>query len=590
LGFTYGLTLALALICLLASSPALAINECGAPPANGGTINCSASSFSGDGIYYDLGNGDWTINLQSDLTVDAVGTHRHALHVDHTGTGSLTINMLGASLTAGSITQNTRAIFVEAGSNTGSLTVNMSSGIINTEGTNSQGIRVHKAGGGGDINIVVSKDEDLTLIDTLGYEFSLLNNECHGIYATHAGSGDINIGVSSAFIDASGSLSHSIYAKHSGSGNITLDVDDNAYIAALDETSFAVHAEHTGTGSMNIGVSGSTLKSVGDALKISSTTDSTPTLTIGPATTLTAGLNYKSIVLGLGNDTLTVTGGSTAAEITGDMDFGDGVDTMIFNAANANDRHLTSADALIAFTGLENIRKTGTGDVYLNNILSTGSVMTLEQGGLHLDGYLNLGGTGEITIRNGSELIFVADDNNHGRIFASQVKFSASNWQRLFVASGSLAALDGEDVLVNGNARFLDNSGETIEPELYNENGTDTGLIITEDGIVGGDPPDDGGDPPDDGGDPPDDGGDPPDDGGDPPSGQGHRIDHSDGGDPPDDVDDSTGGSGGCSIGGGDNGNGSIAAAGLFLFLFGLIMFLETGRKMRKELKRSTVS
>jgi len=125
------LTLVITLICFLSGSPALAEEECGEYIEHGGgTITCDASTYNGDGgIEYVLGNGDWIINLEDDLNVNTEATEDHALRISQAGAGSLTINMLGASLT----TEGTSAHSINVTTQYGGLVkIKMSGGEIKT--------------------------------------------------------------------------------------------------------------------------------------------------------------------------------------------------------------------------------------------------------------------------------------------------------------------------------------------------------------------------------------------------------------------------------------------------------------------------
>ncbi len=496
-GFTYGLTLALALICLLAGSPALADGECtpNPPPSGGGTINCSGTFTSG--IDYDLDDGDWTINLENDIDIDTTG-YDDGLRVEYDGEDSLTINMLGGSIT--------------------------------TEGTgaDANGIYVEHSGSEGNININVSSAAD---IETKGLD-------ADGIYVECSGSGNIDIEVS-ADIKTAKMLSRGIHVDHSGSGNIDIDLLDGVNIES--KKAHAVYAVHDSTGGVTIAVGGQ-LVSGEDALVISNSSTSPATITLESAT-IQAGTDDKAIVTDSSNDSLKITSGLN--QITGDIDLGTGMDTMTFQVADGGNARFTLMGVI---TGLENISKTGAGAALLSDISSSGSDMDLEEGDLYLNGHLDIG-SGEFTIQDTSRLIFGTDGDDHGRITASHVKFSASDWQKLYVADRSRTAINGRDVLVNGDGSFQDNNGDTVEPKLYNEDEEEVGSI-TENGIVSAAP-----DP-----------------------------------DPDPDPDPSSTGSGGCSIGGGDSGNTSNATVGLLLFLCGLLLFLETGRKTKKKLKRVAVS
>jgi len=547
-GFIYGLVLVIALIYLLAGSPALADNECNPPPSGGGTITCSASTYTADpggdpGIEYDLSNGDWVVNLEDNLEVDTTAGSDHTFSVYYDGTGSLAVNMLDGSLTTEGNDAHGIDVLPFFEENFGPVKIKMSGGEIETSGYKADGIHVLSYSDEDiDIGMVADDEDSIPSITAEG-------TNSNGIYAEHFASGDLNIAVS-AQIDTTGSAGNGIYAGHFASGDIDIDLDganmesNNAHAV--------IYADHDGTGGVNIRVR-SYLVSDENALLISNSSTSPATITLESAT-IRAGAGSKAIVTESGNDFLKVTGGLN--EITGEIDFGEGMDTMIFETADGANVRLTLMGDI---TGLENIGKIGTGAAHLSDISSPGSDMDIEAGDLYMNGHFDIG-SGEFTIQDDSRVIFGNSTLSHGRITASQVKFIASDWQKLFVADGSLSTLEGRDVL-NGDGRFRDNNGGTVEPKLYNnEDGTETGFFVTEDGIVkevaAPSPP---------------------------PEPEPEQKPE-----PESEPELGNTGDGGCSIDG--SGNSSIATTGLLLFMFGLFMFLETGRKTRKKLKGTTVS
>ena len=106
--------------------------------------------------------------------------------------------------------------------------------------------------------------------------------------------------------------------------------------------------------------------------------------------------------------------------ITGDVDFGDGMDMLVFDVNGTGDR-TTRIDG--AITGLEEMYKRGSGTAWVRDVTFSGSTLALEEGGLTLAGHLNLGADGTLTVHDESRLTIEVGDitrdaTDHGRITA----------------------------------------------------------------------------------------------------------------------------------------------------------------------------
>ncbi len=107
-------------------------------------------------------------------------------------------------------------------------------------------------------------------------------------------------------------------------------------------------------------------------------------------------------------------------DITGDVDFGDGRDTLVFDVNGTGDR-TSRIDG--AVTGLEEMYKRGSGTAWVRDITFSGSTLALEEGGLTLAGHLNLGADGTLTVHDESRLTIevgdiTVDATDHGRVTA----------------------------------------------------------------------------------------------------------------------------------------------------------------------------
>ena len=104
--------------------------------------------------------------------------------------------------------------------------------------------------------------------------------------------------------------------------------------------------------------------------------------------------------------------------ITGDVDFGDGMDTLVFDV---NEGQTARIDG--AITGIEEMYKRGSGTARVRDVTFSGSALALERGGLTLAGHLNLGADGTLTVHDESRLTIEVGDitrksRDHGRITA----------------------------------------------------------------------------------------------------------------------------------------------------------------------------
>ena len=118
-----------------------------------------------------------------------------------------------------------------------------------------------------------------------------------------------------------------------------------------------------------------------------------------------------------GKDVLTI---KNHGHITGGVDFGEGMDTLVFNVEGTGDQ-TSRIDGHI--TGLEKMYKRGRGTARVRDVTFSGSALALEEGGLTLAGHLNLGADGTLTVHDESRLTIevgdiTKDPTDHGTITA----------------------------------------------------------------------------------------------------------------------------------------------------------------------------
>ena len=335
----------------------------------------------------------------------------------------------------------------------------------------------------------------------------------HALYGRHGGEGDLTIrmGTISDLIGR-GANAHGLYGHHTGSGDLTIDLMDGFYIEGRGADAHAIYGHHTGSGALDIRVRGidkTVLSTHGNAIRLESA--SAKALTLGNVRIKTEVTNGDAILFSDStDDTLTIIGTGTTT-IEGNVAMGDGSgDQLVLNACeqadvdDANDTDCTTAYGDLAlshtnhdgtFTGLENITKIGSGLAHLTDLDADGAMLSLEDGKLRIDGHLDLGATGELTIHDQTRLIFSGRNvtvNNeeqfqHATITANKVKFDSDSWQKLYLATGGMLAANSDLLLSEGTGagKFYASDGDTeVTPGLYDQHDTLLATTISSDGVV----------------------------------------------------------------------------------------------------------
>ena len=175
------------------------------------------------------------------------------------------------------------------------------------------------------------------------------------------------------------------------------------------------------------------------------------------------------VELGYADNRFTVRGGSVYGDVNfddlddrltiknhgyieGDVDFGDGRDTLVFDVNGTGER-TSRIDG--AITGIEEMYKRGPGTAWVRDVTFSGSALVLEQGGLTLAGHLNLGADGTLTVHDESRLTvevgdITEDATDHGRITAGggvvYEGLEAQENPELFMQIGADAAENAEAI------------------------------------------------------------------------------------------------------------------------------------------------
>ena len=482
---------------------------------SGGSIETGAGTAANtgrgaDGIYGYFGAadpGDLTITMSNGRIATGTGSGTNAgagargIRAHHAGTGSATVTLSGGSITTngGRHTSDSGVLVYDAdgilltneGQGGNTSTVTMSGGSIDTEGARASGIH-GETGLGGSIGIELTSDIAAGTCDgttNTGCDIHTRGDHAHGIYG-YAGfvrvpgtaTGGIDIDLEGGDILTEGASAHGILGQHEGSGTIDIAMTGGS-ITTTGSGARGLYVQHTSSGTLDpVVVEGGTISAAqAEAIYL----EATPAKSLALRNaTITRGNTGNAIGFsGSTDDTLTIRGHRTAGmtattTIRGNVAFGGGTnDSLEFNGDPGN----LTLDHTGSFTGLENISKTGAGELRLADLSASGAAMALEDGDLRLTGHLDLG-SGSLTIHDTTKLIFGAtSETEFGKITANQVKFNAAGWQRLYLANGSHDLLDDKDVLVNDSGSFVDSGDDEIATalKLYNEAGTQIGTVAS---------------------------------------------------------------------------------------------------------------
>ena len=229
----------------------------------GDPIHCSEETSSTDNINIDV----------SGIDIDTSGNSLHdsAVKVQHLGNGNTDINITGTTTTPSTIdTTNTLGIMVHYGpATTGTVTVTLENTEISTQGNNSGGIRVQRAGSGAtevDLNpgVVIETSGDRSrgvsltndyvgagadaTLETQGIRVTTRGDVSSGLWVKQAGSGELQMEVNDSTIVTHGNTAHGIYGyRLNSNGDINIDVVGGSTTTG-DYLSFGIYGRHQHSG------------------------------------------------------------------------------------------------------------------------------------------------------------------------------------------------------------------------------------------------------------------------------------------------------------------------------------------------------
>ena len=520
---------------LLASPAAFADgDECGTAPTDGGTVTCDETTYtyqpgSGNspvtnddlGIEYSFSGGsntsphNYTINIEDDpdttgsIDVDTTVGSDYGLHGAHSGIGDLTIDMSAGSISTEGL--NAAGLFGDH-SGSGNLAITLSGGSLTTDNTTTgttadhegSGVWARHEGATGTVSVTMSGGSIVTKQDKAsGILAQRQASSSCAIDANGVGNCDIAVTMSGGSISLKGDSAHGIFANgyNTGTtpnivnyvGNIAIAMTGGRIDARGTSSGTGAHGiygKHEGTtGTLDILVSGNSqvYSDYAEAIRLDAAF--AKTLTLNNATIWRWSQGNVISFSDSTDDTLTVAGNTG---IEGVVDFGGGTDKFILNTclqsdvedSNDTDCHNGTAYGDLRFDHdfrsdrhpsqsihLEQIDKIGSGLAWIRDLAAPGAPMSLKDGDLRLDGHLDLGEAGELTIHDATRLVFGGTSpTTYGYITANKVKFAADNWQKLYMATG-LKLDTGSDVLRatgSGEGKFYASDDTTeVTPGLY---------------------------------------------------------------------------------------------------------------------------
>jgi outer membrane autotransporter protein len=343
----------------------------------GGSIRTTGGNASGiqarsTGV---SGAGSTTLTMTGG-TVETVGDNTFAAYARTSGLGAVTVLMSGGSIATSGRVSNGLVGAIENAANASNVNVTMADGRIVSSGAFSGGLRASTSGSGnstatvtgGSINtsgdgtnsfgiqsFVVNPASTGTAAAVLqGGSLTTTGSGAPGIAARSLGSGLSTLQMSGGTVAATGLNSDGLWAS-SSAGTYDADVTGGT-VTSGSGVAAAIHTTAAGGGTIDVGAA-ATLNGAASGIAIrdgdlnKDGTDETG----GNAIVATAGTVTGDAILGLGNDSLALTGGSYTGNIYGDdrvASAGDGNDTFTwtggtlsggFYGQNGSDTALVSA-------------------------------------------------------------------------------------------------------------------------------------------------------------------------------------------------------------------------------------------------------
>ena len=482
------------------------------------------------------GSNPIAVNLVNTLTINtAGGLNADGVRVRHIGTGSVTLNSAANILAAGADGEGLLG-WIDNVTNSSNIDIQANGGNIETKGVNASGIFSFTTGTGF-INIFSTADittagvfsdailgwinnsastESITLDIPAGILHTTGDNSA-AISTFHAGNGIISM-TSAAIITTNGDSSHGILASPFNAPHaqpVTINITGGT-ITTQAATSDGVLADTLGTGIVDINMNAGTITSArngihtlataGSTVDVAATAAISATMAVirdgdrdnsgtdtigGNSIATTAGTLSGDIVMGLGNDTINLTGGSLTGNIYGDdtvasaidgndtFNWTDGALNSGFFAQNGSDLATISTPA--AYNGSQILdggddRLTADGWIDtltfqgINATITTGTILNWEN--IIIDGSeltiataLSTGtdaGTG-LTLRNGGILNATSDLVLSGNLINNSV-ITMQNAN----PTGTLT--------IQGN--YASNSGQLVMDAVLGDSSADSDFLI----------------------------------------------------------------------------------------------------------------
>ena len=230
-------------------------------------ITEGAEAYGIAGVY-----GESTGNIDIDVGIGATegssittkGVSSHGIYVRHDGVGAVDIDVQDVTIMTESTALGTafdpfygytisHGIFAHH-TDTGDVTIDVQGGGITTKGVSSHGIYGRYLGFGAEKNDVTINARDVTIMtESTALDPFYGETFSHGIFASHANTGDVTIDVQGGGITTKGVYSYGVYGRHEGEGLLDIKVRGGS-VTTRGVHSYGVYGWHYGVGAVTIDV------------------------------------------------------------------------------------------------------------------------------------------------------------------------------------------------------------------------------------------------------------------------------------------------------------------------------------------------
>lgn len=269
------------------------------------SANILATGNDGEGLLGWIANtaNSEGISINASGDIETQGVNASAIYAYTVGTGAIHINS-DANLTTAGTYSDAVIGFINSLTSTAAIELTSITGEINTTGANSPAISAYHSNAG-DITISSSAE-----INTGGAA-------SHGIYAnpyTAGKTSNVSIDVTGGSIDTTSHDADGVFADLAGDGEFSVIVGNTT----INSGSIGIHSAGVGGGTIDI-ASDATIVSTGGISIRDGDRNADATDEVGGDVIISSnGILTGNIIMGLGDDTLNLTGGNIVGDVYGD--------------------------------------------------------------------------------------------------------------------------------------------------------------------------------------------------------------------------------------------------------------------------------